>query len=49
MGVEMVGVKYSMNFFDEFLVEESVCICEKKCVLGGVEDICVISVGLIKV
>lgn len=49
MGVEMVGVKYFMNFFDEFFVEEFVCICDKKCVFGGVEDICVIFVGFVKV
>ncbi|KAI0484704.1 electron transfer flavoprotein, beta subunit [Xylariaceae sp. FL0804] len=44
-GVETVGVKHSMNPFDELSVEESVRIREKKRAPGGVEDICAISAG----
>ncbi|CAI6098378.1 hypothetical protein V2G26_000988 [Clonostachys chloroleuca] len=44
-GVETVGVKHSMNPFDELSVEESVRIREEKRAPGGVEDIVTISAG----
>lgn len=43
--VETVGVKHSMNPFDELSVEEAVRIREKKRHPAGVEDICVLSAG----
>jgi electron transfer flavoprotein beta subunit len=43
--VETVGVKHSMNPFDELSIEESVRIREKKRAPGGVEDILAISAG----
>ncbi|KAI1819571.1 electron transfer flavoprotein, beta subunit [Xylaria intraflava] len=44
-GVETIGVKHSMNPFDELSIEESVRIREKNRAPGGVEDICAISAG----
>lgn len=44
-GVELAGVKHSMNPFDELSVEEAVRLRERKAGPAGVEDICVISAG----
>ncbi|CAG9939061.1 unnamed protein product [Clonostachys rosea f. rosea IK726] len=44
-GVETVGVKHSMNPFDELSVEESVRIRKENRAPGGVEDIVTISAG----
>ncbi|KAH7342302.1 hypothetical protein BKA65DRAFT_289939 [Rhexocercosporidium sp. MPI-PUGE-AT-0058] len=43
--VETVGVKHSMNPFDELSIEESVRIREKKTYPSGVEDILAFSCG----